>query len=231
MNLINRFPYAPLDRVTYPSGARHYICPQTGSKLPSVTTILDRTSGDKKELMEWKARVGEREAERIKNEALGLGTLMHTHLEKYIAGEPRPGGNNTVRVMAERMANQIIERGLVNVSEVWGSEVSLYYPQLFAGTTDLVGLYKGQEAIMDFKTAKKLRTRKMIDDYFHQLCAYAVAHNHLYGTKIKTGVIFMVTRDYDFESFIVEGDDFHSYEDKFFDRLERFMAIANISEV
>lgn len=223
MNLIkNRFPYAPLDRVTYPSGARHYICPQTGSKLPSVTTILDATGGDKKELMEWKARVGEKEAERIKNEALGLGTLMHTHLEKYIAGEPRPGGNNMVRIMAERMANQIIERGLVHVDEVFGSEISLYIPGLYAGTCDGIGLYRGSLAVFDFKTAKKIRTKKMIDDYFLQICAYGAAHDELYGTAIQTGVIFMVDREYNFQEFIIEGEEFKCKKLEWFDRVEAF---------
>ena len=225
MNIVERYSYKSLERVTFPNGARHYICPETGSKLPSVTTILDKTAGDKKELIAWKNRVGESEAERIKNEALGLGTLMHTHLEKHILGEQRPGGNNLVRVMAERMADQIINRGLVKVEEVWGSEVALYYPSMFAGTCDLAGLYNGKPAIMDFKTAKKMRNRKMIDDYFHQLCAYGIAHNELFDTKIRTGVIFMVTRTYDFETFVVEGDEFSEYESKFLDRLEQFLNI------
>ena len=231
MNFINRYPYAPLEKITYPSGFRHYICPQSGEKLASVTTILDSTAGDKKELREWKERVGEKEANRIKNEALGLGTLMHLHLEKYVMGEPRPGGNNLVRIQAEKMADQIIERGLVHVDEVWGSEVALYYPKLFAGTCDLIGTWKGEPAILDFKTAKKIRTRKMIEDYFLQISAYGIAFNELYGTKIKTGVIFMVDRDFNYKEFIIEDREFHSYEDKFFDRLEQFMNIPNVSEV
>jgi hypothetical protein len=222
MNLINRFQYRQLERVTYPSGARHYICPDSGKKLPSVTTILDKTA-DKKELREWRARVGDKKADEVKNEAVALGSLMHTHLEKHILGEERPGGNNYIRIMAERMADQIIHRGLVNVEEVWGSEVILYAPELYAGTTDLVGIYKGQPAIMDFKTAKKLRTRAMIDDYFHQLCAYGIAHNELYGTDIRTGVIFMVSRDYDFEEFIIEHGEFEDYKMKFLDRFTQFI--------
>ena len=205
MLLKNRFEYKTLEKITYPSGARHYICPVSGGKLPSVTTILDKTAGEKKELLEWKKRVGDAEAERIKNEALALGTLMHTHLENHIMGIPRPGGNNMARVMAEKMADQIIERGLVNVNEVWGSEIMLYQTELYAGTTDLTGLYHNKEAIMDFKNAKKIRKRDMIEDYFLQVAAYGVAHNELYGTNISTGVIFMASREYDFESFVIEG--------------------------
>lgn len=223
MILNPRFEYKTLEKVTYPSGARHYICPETGSKLASVTTILSATGGEKKELLEWKQRVGEVQAEQIKKEALALGTLMHTHLENHIAGTPRPGGNNMARVMAEKMADQVIERGLVNVDEVWGSEIQLYQPGLYAGTTDVVGLYRKAEAIMDFKTARKMRSRSMIEDYMMQMAAYGSAHNELYGTNIHTGVVFMVTRDYEFETFIVEGREFDGYKDKFFDRLEQFI--------
>lgn len=225
MKLVDKFKYKTLEKVTYPSGARHYLCPETGNKLPSVTTVLDKTAGEKKELLEWKLRVGEKEANRIKNEALALGTLMHLHLENYIVAEPRPGGNNTARVMAERMADQIIERGLVNVDEIWGSEVHLYIPQLMAGTCDAVGLWRGKPAILDFKTAKKIRTREMIDDYFNQISAYGICHNELYETNISVGVIFMVDRDYNFQEFVIEGDEFQEYQMKFLDRLEQFRAM------
>jgi len=224
MNFVERYKYHLLEKVTYASGARHYICPNTGNKLPSVTTILSATAPDKKELLEWRQRVGDKKADETKKEAIGLGTLMHNHLEKYILGEQRPGGNNYIRVMAERMADQIIHRGLVNVEEVWGSEVILYSPELFAGTTDLVGIYKGKPAIMDFKTAKKLRTREMIDDYFHQLGAYGIAHDEMHGTAIQTGVIFMVSRDCDYEEFVVEGGEFDDYKGRFLARFEQFLA-------
>lgn len=222
MKIIERYKYRALERVTYPNGARHYLCPDSGKKLPSVTTILSATA-DKKELVEWRQRVGEKKANEISKEATAIGSLMHTHLEKHILGEPRPPGNNYVRVLAERMADQIINRGLVDVEECWGSEVILYAPELYAGTTDLVGIYKGKPAIMDFKTAKKMRSRAMIDDYFHQLSAYGIAHDELYGTAIKTGVIFMVTREYEYEEFIIENEEFDAYKDRFLDRYEAFL--------
>ena len=139
-------------------------------------------------------------------------------------GEQRPGGNNMVRIQAEKMADQIIERGLVHVNEVFGSEISLYYPELFAGTCDLVGNYCGKDAIMDFKTAKKIRSRKMIDDYFLQLSAYICCHNELYETDIKTGVIFMVDRQY---KFILEGEEFKTKTLEWFDRVEMFLSLPS----
>jgi genome maintenance exonuclease 1 len=148
---------------------------------------------------------------------------MHSHLEKHILGDTRPGGNNYIRLLAERMADQVINRGLVNVDAVYGSEVVVYAPELYAGTVDLVGLYKGKLAIMDFKTAKRKRSRAMIDDYFHQLGAYGIAHDEMHGTEIDTGVIFMVTRDCDFEEYIIEGDEFAAYQGRFLDRYEQFL--------
>jgi genome maintenance exonuclease 1 len=221
MNLISAYHYRALERVTEANGVRYYLCPDTGKKLFSVTTILSAT-GEKKQLIEWKERVGERKAEQEKQEALGLGSLMHTHLERHILGEPRPTGNNYVRLLAQRMADQIIHRGLVHVDEVWGSEVALYTPRLYAGTTDLVGRYKGEPAIMDFKTAKKLRSRDMIDDYFLQLGAYGVAHDEVYDTRIETGVIFMVSRDCKFQEFVVERQEFTDCKLRFMERLRQF---------
>lgn len=216
------YDYPTLERVTLPSGVRHYICPQTGAKLPSVTTILSAT-GCKKQLLEWKQRVGEAKAEQERKQATDLGTLMHTHLECHILGRPRPGGNNLIRVMAQNMADQIIEHGLKDITEVHGNEVALYYPGLFAGTTDGVGIWRDQPCIFDFKTAKKMRTRAMIEDYLLQTAAYGLAHNAMYGTRIKTGVIFMASRDLDFQTFVISGDEFEQCQLQFLDRLERFV--------
>lgn len=221
MKLTSPYQYTTIERVTLPSGARYYLCPQTGNKLASVTTILSATA-NKKELMEWRQRVGEKEAERVKKEAVGLGTLMHTHLENYILGQPRPGGNNHVRIMAEKMADQIIAKGLCHVEEVYGTEIGLYYPELFAGTADGIGTYKGQPAIFDFKTAKKLRTREMINDYLLQLCAYILCHNEAYGSDIQTGVIFMADRNYNFQEFVLSGDELTTKTQEWIDRVEAY---------
>jgi hypothetical protein len=217
-----KYVYSDVVRVTQPDGNRHYVCPVSGKSVPSVTTILSNTA-DKTFLDEWRLRVGEAAAEQIKKEALGLGTLMHTHLENHILGKPRPGGNNLVRVMAERMADTIIARGLINVEEVFGSEVVTYYPELFAGTTDLVGIYQGKHAIMDFKTARKLRKREQIEDYFLQMCAYIQAHNEIHNTDIRTGVIFMVDREYNYREFIVEESEVQHYTLRWIDRLEQYL--------
>lgn len=228
MQLIAKYSYQPLERNTILGGLRHYICPQTGRRLPSVTSVLDQTA-DKSGLLEWRKRVGEKKADEIKNEALGLGNLMHTHLERYIAGQPRPGGNNLVRMQAEAMADQIIDLGLKDVSEVWGSEVGLYYPGLYAGTADLTCVYNGTPCIFDLKTARRMKKREQIEDYFLQLCAYGVCHNELYDTDIRTGVVLMVDRDFQFEKFVLEGDEFQTMTVAWFDRLEQFLTRSSPS--
>ena len=106
------------------------------------------------------------------------------------------------------MAHKIIESGLGDLEEVWGQEVTLYYPGLYAGATDIVGIYDGQPAIMDFKQSNKPKRREWIEDYFEQLGAYCMAHNYVYGTKIQSGIILMCTKDFLFQKFEVSGREF-----------------------
>ena len=213
------YTYESMDRVEDEFGNRLYNTP-TGP-LPSVTTILDITN-DNAALDAWRQRVGDKKADQIRDEATGLGSLLHTHLENYIQGIPRQSGANVVRKLASNMADQIINRGLVKINEVWGLESQLYYDGLFAGTTDLIALYDGVPSILDYKTSKKIKAKKDIENYFCQLVAYAMAHNNLHGTDIKQGVIFMVTRDLEFETYIISGDEFDYYQDKWLHRLEKY---------
>jgi genome maintenance exonuclease 1 len=196
--IIPKYNYAPLDRTTV-EGKRHYCLPD-GSKVPSVTTILDRTKPEeaKQKLREWKDRVGHERAQQITTEAATRGTRMHTYLERYVKNDDI--GDFPTNPFAQPswfMAAQVILEGLGNVDEYWGCEVPLYYSGLYAGTTDCVGMWKGQPAIMDFKQTNKPKKREWIDDYFLQLAAYAAAHNETHGTDIKTGVILMCAKPTD----------------------------------
>lgn len=212
------YEYRKLSRIEGPQ--RLYATPE-GDRVPSVTTILGETA-DKTALMEWRRRVGDAEANRISQESAGLGTLVHKHIENYIEGAERPKGNNQVHQMARMMSDAVINQGLADVDEIWGMEASLYYPGLYAGTTDLVGIYKGQPAIMDHKTTKLMKKREWIDDYFIQTAAYALAHNEIYGTSIKTGAIFMTGRDGSYKTFVVEGAEFDHYIELWLQRVEQY---------
>lgn len=219
----NKFNYVKIDRETI-NGSRKYATPD-GEKLPSVTTILDATKSEesKKALMEWRNRVGHKRAQEITTEAAGRGTRMHKFIEDYIkTGTLNEPGSNPYSIQSHTMAKSIIEQGLCKVSEAWGVEVPLYFPKVYAGTTDLCGIHDGQEAIMDHKQSNKVKKREWIEDYFVQSAAYATAHNELHGTNIRKGVIFMCTADNQYLEFIVEGAEFDSYVDIWFRKLDEY---------
>ena len=217
--LKEKIQYKKLERVTTAEG-RRYIG-DDNVPVPSVTTILDKTS-DKTALIAWRKRVGDQEANRVSKESAGLGTKVHNAIEKYILGEEVTFGNNIVSVMAKEMSNLVINEGLKNVDEIWGTEIGLIAPGLYAGTTDCVGMHEGSEAIIDFKTSKKIKKEEWIEDYYLQCCAYALAHNEMYGTNIQKGVILMVSRDNKFKEFIIEGARFEMYCDLWTKRLEEY---------
>ena len=218
-----KYNYVPMSRVEI-DGKRRYATPD-GEKLPSVTTILDATKSEesKKALMEWRKRVGVQKAQEITTEAAGRGTRMHKWLEDYIkTGVLNEPGSNPYSLQSHKMAQSIISEGLSKCSEWWGTEVPLYYPKIYAGTTDLVGVHDGDEAIMDHKQTNKPKKREWIDDYFVQLAAYANAHNEVHGTKIRKGVIFMCSAANEYQEFILEGPEFVKYSDIWFNRVEKY---------
>jgi len=219
----NKYNYIPMSRVEI-DGKRRYATPD-GEKLPSVTTILDATKSEesKKALMEWRKRVGVQKAQEITTEAAGRGTRMHKWLENYIkTGDTGEPGSNPYSLQSHTMAQSIIKQGLSKCSEWWGTEVPLYYPKIYAGTTDLVGIHDGDEAIMDHKQTNKPKKREWIEDYFVQLAAYANAHNEVHGTKIRKGVIFMCSAANEYQEFILEGPEFVKYSDIWFNRVEKY---------
>ena len=218
MNIVEKYDYPSLKRDDS-NKTRLYKTPD--GDFPSVTTILDKTK-DKTFLFEWRKRVGEEEANRISKEAAGLGTVFHKHLENYIDNEERPNGSNFVYKLAKDMSDIIIEKGLSNVDEVWGSEIGLYYPGLYAGTTDLVGTHKGDPAIIDYKSTKNPKKEEWVEDYYLQCCAYAMAHNELFETKINKAVILMCSRNLQYQEFIIEGEKFEEYCEKWTERLDEF---------
>ena len=209
---------------------RHYDI--GSSKLPSVTTILAATQSDEKRasLEAWKNKVGGIEADRIKNAAANRGTAMHSYLEMHINGENLL--DLTIEGLAARsMAQTIIDKGLIELQEIWGNEVVLYYPELYAGQTDLCGVYQGRDSIIDFKQSNKPKKDEWIEDYKLQLAAYATAHDCVYGTKIEQGVILMCTPDNFFQRFIINGAQFREYKWKWLDKVDHYYWLKNNESV
>ena len=219
IKLSNKYKYIEGKQITDPgSGTRVYDI--NNSRLPSVTTILGATK-DQQFLKDWKAKVGEQRAEEIKNHSSRRGTAMHKFLESHIQGV---GYDDLTGIGQEArpMADKIIEVGLTPVEEVYGSEVTLHYPGLYAGSTDLVCLHNDMESIVDFKQANRPKREEWIDDYFLQIAAYAMAHDYVYGSKIRQGVIMICTPDLYYQEFKVQDADLRSWKHKFLKRLDMY---------
>ena len=218
-----RYNYAELTRTTTEQ-QRLYKCPD-GNSVPSVTTILDKTKPKEKQeaLAKWRRSVGEEKAQQIVTEAANRGTRMHKYLEDYVNGEElKESVSNPYAQQSLDMAKIVIKEGLKDVDEFWGTEVALYHPKIYAGTTDCVGIHKGEGAILDFKQTNKPKKREWIEDYFLQLAAYAEAHNEVYGTKINKGVVLMCSKDYEYQEFISEGAEFDMWKDLWWKRVEEY---------
>ena len=165
--------------------------------------------------------MGPQYADRVRDVSAMRGTSMHTYLEGHIKGE-RHLDLTSLGKEAGKMANVVIESGLGDPGEVWGTEVTLYYPGLYAGQTDVVGIYNGRESIIDFKQTNKPKKREWISDYFCQLGAYCMAHNYVYGTKIQSGVILMCSKDLLFQKFEVSGSEFVRHQHDFLRKIDQY---------
>jgi PD-(D/E)XK nuclease superfamily len=227
--LKERYVYTKIDRQSV-EGRRLYALPD-GSKVPSVTTILDKTKSQEKidALNNWKKRVGEAKAQEIVTEASGRGTRMHKFLEDYVkTGVINPPGTNPYSIESHKMAKSVIAQGLCNVDEIWGVEVPLYYPGLYAGTTDGCGLHLNEESILDYKQTNKPKKEEWIEDYYLQLTAYALAHNKVHGSNIRKGVVLMCvkpkTEDEEpvYQEFILKPERFDYWETQWWNRVEQY---------
>ena len=218
--LTEKYNYPNLRRVQTAKGSQYV--GEDENPVPSVTTVLDKT-GDKTALIAWRKRVGEAEATRISTESAGLGTKVHNSLEKYVLGEEwEIKGNNHISIMAKTMVDEMVDKGLSQVDEMWGVEVGLIAEGLYAGTADGIGMFNGEPSIIDFKTAKKIKKREWIEDYFLQGCAYALAHNEMFESKIKQVAILMIDREGKYADFVIRDEEFDQYCEKWADRLATY---------
>jgi hypothetical protein len=219
MNKNDKYNYLTGKQITDPeSGTRVYEI--VGNRLPSVTTILGKTK-DQEFLKKWKAKVGEAKAEEIKNLSSRRGTAMHKYLECYIESKGYEDLTD-IGVQAKPMAQKIIDIGLAPVDEWYGSEVTLYYPGLYAGSTDLVCRHNGMDTIIDFKQANKPKNKDWIDDYYLQIAAYCMAHDYVYGSQIQQGIIMVCTPDLYFQEFKFQDHELRQWKHKFLKRLDMY---------
>ena len=217
MKLNKKYSYVQATRTTE-QGSRTYDV--QGMKLPSVTTVLANTK-DQTYLRRWKEKVGDEEAERIKNYSSKRGTAMHKFLEKHIQGSGYEDLTE-MGVQAKPMAQKIIEIGFTPISEYYGTEVTLYYPGLYAGRTDLICMHNDMETIGDFKQSNRPKKEEWVEDYYMQIAAYAMAHDYVYGSKIRQGVIMMCTPDLYYQEFKIQDEELRRYKHEFLKRLDHY---------
>ena len=222
MKIVDKYVYPKSSRANI-AGLRHYTVDGEERGLPSVTTVLGQTQPKEKQesLERWRNRVGLREAQKITRDAAIRGTAMHKYLEDLIRGT-RSMDLTTLGQQAQTMAEIIVERGLNDVDEVYGIESTLYYPELYAGSVDLVGRYNGKISIIDFKQTNKPKQREWSGDYFQQMGAYGMAHDAVYGTTIEQGVIMMCSKDGFYQQFVIEGKEFQQAKHKSLGRIDEY---------
>jgi len=224
----NKFIYPKSNR-SIEDGLRKYLF--GNEKLPGVTSILQATKSeeDKASLELWKERVGHKEANKIKNEASSRGTSMHSYIEDFLKGRINESFFES-NEQYKNMAKEIIDKGIKGkLEEIYGIETTLYYPEKYAGTADLVGVYQGQQSIIDFKQSNKPKKIDYIQDYFLQLGAYTLAHNVVYESNITSGIILLCTVDNLFQDFKIEGPELLMYQNLFLGRLKKFNEMNNLS--
>ena len=217
MKRLERYNYVRVPR-SDDEGNRTYDV--QGAKLPSVTTILSRTK-DQGYLKKWKAKVGEAQAEVIKNISSKRGTSMHKYIEAFILQQGYED-MTSLGQQAKTMAHKVIEMGLTPVEEYYGSEVTLYYPGLYAGSTDLVCVHNEMDTIIDFKQSNSPKRKEWIEDYYMQIAAYAMAHDYIHGSNIEQGIIMVCTPDLYMQEFRFQGAELRMWKHKFLARLNEY---------
>jgi ATP-dependent exoDNAse (exonuclease V) beta subunit len=214
-----QFEYKKLERVDTSSGRVYKT--EDSVHVPSVTTILDKTK-DKDFLNSWVARVGQAEADRIKGQAAYVGTHMHATLESVLTGGPMTFGADWLAMKGHKMAFALVDAYFRQLTTIHGSEVSLSYRDRYAGTTDLVAKYRGSLAIVDFKQSIRAKRHEYITDYFHQLAAYAIAHDEMYGTNIEFGAVLVAVQDGTTQEFTTTGREFQGFKAQWMERVDRY---------
>jgi len=179
--------YPSLDRETI-DGVRYYDTP-TGEKLVSITSVISHYN--REIFREWRARVGNEEANKVTKQATSRGTDMHTLVEHYIKNEKLP----TVQPLSDMLFRQA-KPDLNKIDNIHAIEQALFSKELgVAGTVDCIAEYEGELAVIDFKTSKKPKPRKWIEHYFVQCAAYACMLYEMTGIMVQKFVIIMSCED------------------------------------
>ncbi len=227
----NKFSYPKSLRSIY-KGSRHYDV--SGNKYPSVTSILSETKSqaDKDALNKWKKSVGFDEAALISKKSSERGTTLHQYLESILLNKMNGELLEEINI-PKKMAETIIENGInEKINEVYGCEAVLYYDGdlKFAGTADaVVNSSENQIKILDFKQSNKPKKKEfsVINEYGLQLALYSIAHDNMFGTKIKSTEILMCTPNLIFQKFEFKDQEFEKLKKDAMTRVEQYYDLKN----
>ena len=222
MKLLKKYNYINATANTQ-HGSRTYSV--SGMNLPSVTTILAKTK-NQEYLNRWRKKVGHDEAERIFNLSSKRGTAMHKFLENHIKGTGYDDLTE-IGIEAKAMANKIINEAFTPITEYYGSEITVHYTGLYAGSTDLVCMHNDMETIVDFKQSNRPKKQEWVEDYCLQIAAYAMAHDFIYGSNIRQGVIMVCTPDLYLQEFRFQDHEMREWRHKFLARLDAYYELQH----
>lgn len=198
---------------------RSYFMDAEGTRLPSVTTILNATKPPeaRQALAQWRSRVGTTEATRIATTASRRGTKTHTVLKRYLLGEKvscseaaQPYWDSLQTVLTEVTAVRLVEGNV------------FHYDLGYAGKVDCIASYRGLPCVVDWKTSD--RPKQSIDRLYDaplQLAAYCGAVNHCYESmiKIRHALVVVAVPDRPAETFWLEPETLRHYWHHWQDRL------------
>ena len=189
-------------------GKRYYPLPD-GTLAQSVTTRIGQVM-DKTFLNEWRARIGEAEAQKITTQAANRGTAFHNICESYLMNEPNyPKGTMPSNIDSFKQIRPILDK---HIGKIFGIEAPLYsYNLKAAGRTDCIAEWDGVPTIVDFKTSKKTKKKEWIESYLLQATCYALMTKELIDLDIQQFAI-IVSVDNDEPQLFV--DSIASYVDK-----------------
>jgi len=183
------------------NGSRRYVTPE-GNKYPSVTTVLSEYN--RKHIMEWRARVGNEEANRVSGKASARGTKLHKSCEDYI--------NNKEPVFKTPLEAELFQRFkpvLHRINNVYAQELQMYSDHLrIAGTVDCIAEFDGKLSVIDFKTSTKFKDKSYILNYFMQCSAYAIMFEERFNIPVNRTVVAIAVEDSEPQVFIEKRDSY-----------------------
>ena len=184
--------------------------------VPSVTSILRLTNQNKPINFSLNH----------KTDSMEIGDYMHKYLEHYVSRDDSFHSDTKNYLIAKKLAQIIIDNFINDLDEAWGTEVSVLYKNLYAGTIDLIGIKDEKLSVIDYKSSYRKKTKEEMEEHFLQLAAYAVAHDWQYETNIDSIIVFLAIRNGDFEKTVISGHELDSYKEKWFERLDIFTKLT-----